>query len=469
MPTNNTPPQQYYPKRHLLAASGIAALLCLALLVYPSREVEAKKTFINIELEEQSLEKVTTPIADDTLQLQATDEVQLTEVSRIATQSAPEPEPEIELDAFEYKKNLTVNSGDTLSVLFVKAGLDNSVLHKILSSNKEAQRFTHLKVGQTITFEFDDSQSLQTLSSQVSALETIYLEKLPEADGFAFRKDIATTHTTEKYAQGTIQGALFSATKHAGVPYSLALDMANIFGYDIDFAQDLRTGDQFELVYEEKTLDGKTVGTGNILSARFTNRGKIYTALRYTDKQGNTNYYNADGSSLRKAFIRTPVDFARISSRFSNGRKHPILNKIRAHKGVDYAAPRGTPIKAAGDGRVTLAGRKGGYGNTVVIKHGQRYQTLYAHMQGFAKGVRAGSTVKQGQIIGYIGTTGLSTGPHLHYEFQVNGVHVDPLSQKLPTADPIHASEKQRFAQHSQPLLAKLDQHKATQLALNQQ
>lgn len=245
--------------------------------------------------------------------------------------------------------------------------------------------------------------------------------------------------------------------------------MANIFGYDIDFAQDLRTGDEFELVYEEKTVDGKTIGTGNILSARFTNRGKVYTAIRYTDKQGNTNYYDADGASLRKAFIRTPVDFARISSRFSNGRKHPILNKIRAHKGVDYAAPRGTPIKAAGDGRVTLAGRKGGYGNTVVIKHGQRYQTLYAHMQGFAKGVRAGSTVKQGQIIGYIGTTGLSTGPHLHYEFQVNGVHVDPLSQKLPTADPIHASEKQRFFQQSKPLLAKLDQHKATQLALNAQ
>jgi murein DD-endopeptidase MepM/ murein hydrolase activator NlpD len=245
--------------------------------------------------------------------------------------------------------------------------------------------------------------------------------------------------------------------------------MANIFGYDIDFAQDIRKGDKFEILYEEKTLDGKAVGTGNILTARFTNRGKIYTAVRYTDKNGNTSYYSADGSSLRKAFIRTPVDFARISSRFSNGRKHPILNKIRAHKGVDYAAPRGTPIKAAGDGRVTLAGRKGGYGNTIVIKHGQRYQTLYAHMQGFAKGIRAGSNVKQGQIIGYIGTTGLSTGPHLHYEFQANGVHVDPLSQKLPISDPIHASEKQRFTERSKTLLAKLDIKKDTQLALNQQ
>jgi murein DD-endopeptidase MepM/ murein hydrolase activator NlpD len=189
--------------------------------------------------------------------------------------------------------------------------------------------------------------------------------------------------------------------------------------------------------------------------------------VRYTDKQGNTSYYGADGTSMRKAFIRTPVDFARISSRFSNGRRHPILNKIRAHKGVDYAAPRGTPIKAAGDGKVVLAGRSGGYGNTVVIQHGSRYRTLYAHMQGFAKGVRNGTSVKQGQIIGYIGTTGLSTGPHLHYEFQVNGTHVDPLSQKLPMADPIAKSEKARFMQLSAPLMARMDQEKTTLLALN--
>jgi murein DD-endopeptidase MepM/ murein hydrolase activator NlpD len=172
---------------------------------------------------------------------------------------------------------------------------------------------------------------------------------------------------------------------------------------------------------------------------------------------------------MRKAFIRKPVDFARISSRFSNGRRHPILNKIRAHKGVDYAAPRGTPIKAAGDGRIVLAGRHGGYGNAVILQHGQRYRTLYAHMQGFAKGIRTGGNVKQGQIIGYIGTTGLSTGPHLHYEFQVNGVHVDPLSQKLPMADPIASSEKARFMQLSKPLMAQMDKERSTILALNNQ
>src|SRR5690606_28153664 len=180
-----------------------------------------------------------------------------------------------------------------------------------------------------------------------------------------------------------------------------------------------------------------------------------------------TSYYTADGTSMRKAFIRTPVDFARISSRFSNGRKHPVLNTIRAHKGVDYAAPHGTPIKAAGDGKVRLAGRKGGYGNTVIIQHGQNYQTLYGHMQGFAKGIRNGATVKQGQVIGYIGTTGLSTGPHLHYEFLVNGRHVDPLSRNLPMADPIANADKTRFMQMSRPLLARLDQERTSLLALN--
>src|SRR5690606_8999658 len=285
--------------------------------------------------------------------------------------------------------------------------------------------------------------------------------------GYSFKKDKLKPDVTTAYAYGQIESSLFLAAKRAGLSHNLTMDLANVFGYDIDFAMDIRKGDSFEVVYEEKTIDGERVGTGNILAARFTNRGKNYTAVRYTNKQGNTSYYTADGNSLRKAFIRTPVDFARISSRFSAGRKHPILNKIRAHKGVDYAAPRGTPIKAAGDGRIELAGRRGGYGNTVIIQHGNRYKTLYGHMQGFAKGIKTGSPVKQGQIIGYIGTTGLSTGPHLHYEFQVNGVHVDPLSQKVPMADPIAKNERQRFLQQSQPLIARMDQEKATLLAAN--
>ena len=453
-----------YPKSHLLAASGVAALLSLALLVFPSREVEAKKTFLDLQLDVPSelhgaeSDQGNAPSDTDTPFAQ-------TEPETLNDQSAVTPEAPAEVDPL--LKEVVVANGDTLSTVFAKIGLPSQTVHEVLSSSKEARQLSRLKIGQRLIFQLTEQGELASLASPINKLEHIQLEK--SADSYVFKKEKITPEVGTAYAHGEIESSLFLAAKRAGLNHSLTMDLANVFGYDIDFAMDIRKGDSFEVIYEEKLVDGERVGTGNILAARFTNRGKSYTAVRYTNKQGNTSYYTADGTSMRKAFIRTPVDFARISSRFSNGRKHPILNKIRAHKGVDYAAPHGTPIKSAGDGKVLLAGRKGGYGNTVVIQHGNRYRTLYAHMQGFAKGVRSGSTVKQGQIIGYIGTTGLSTGPHLHYEFQVDGVHVDPLSLKLPMADPIASNEKQRFLQQSQPLMARLDEERATMLAMQEQ
>jgi len=360
-------------------------------------------------------------------------------------------------------REVVVAKGDTLSTLFEKVGLPATSVHEVLASDKQAKQFSQLKHGQKLEFELTPDGQLNNLHSKVSDLETITLTKGPK--GFTFNRVITKPVVRSAYVHGVINSSLSQSAARAGLSHSLTMDMASVFGYDIDFAQDIRQGDEFDVIYEQKVANGKIVGTGNILSARFTNRGKTYTAVRYTNKQGSSSYYTADGNSMRKAFIRTPVDFARISSRFSMGRKHPILNKIRAHKGVDYAAPRGTPIKAAGDGKVLLAGRRGGYGNTVIIQHGNTYRTLYGHMQGFAKGVKTGGSVKQGQVIGYIGTTGLSTGPHLHYEFQVNGVHVDPLGQKLPMADPIAKAERARFLQQSQPLMARMEQEKATMLA----
>ena len=444
-----------YPRSHILAASGVAALLSLALLVFPTREVEAKKSYLSLDPElvveqTQSVEPKPT-------------ESPFAQIETPVTPEPPKAQTPEEPETLARTVDVTVASGDTLSTLFNKVGVSSTTLHSVLASSKDAKRFTQIKVGQALSFELDEQGELTRLSTKVSDLETIVLTK--QEHGFKFESDKITPETRSTYTRGVITSSLFVAARNADLSHSLTMDLANIFGYDIDFAMDIRKGDEFEVIYEEKVVQGKRVGTGNILAARFTNKGKTYSAIRHTDAQGNTSYYNADGNSMRKAFIRTPVDFARISSRFSNGRKHPILNKIRAHKGVDYAAPHGTPIKSAGDGRVVLAGRKGGYGNTVIIKHGRSYQTLYAHMQGFAKGIRNGATVKQGQIIGYIGTTGLSTGPHLHYEFQVNGVHVDPLSQKLPMADPLLASEKKRFLQKSAPLLARMDQEKATLLA----
>ena len=470
MPSKSKAPN--YPKSHLLAASGVAALLSLALLVFPSREVEAKKTFIDLKLETSSGLIISEPNSDEldlaespfvsSAPLRAFSEADASSEELHETEHA---EATPEQDA-PLSKSVVVANGDTLSTVFAKVGLSPSVMHAVLSSSKEAKQFSRLNIGQTLEFELTEQGDLASLRSKLNRLETLALEKT--SSGYAFKKEQIKPEVDTVYTHGEIDSSLFLAAKRAGLSHNLTMDLANVFGYDIDFALDIRKGDSFEVIYEQKTVEGKPVGTGNILAARFTNRGKTYSAVRYTNKDGATSYYNADGTSMRKAFIRTPVDFARISSRFSNGRKHPILNKIRAHKGVDYAAPHGTPIKSAGDGKVLLAGRKGGYGNTVIIQHGQRYRTLYAHMQGFAKGVRNGSTVKQGQIIGYIGTTGLSTGPHLHYEFQVDGVHVDPLGLKLPMADPIAQNEKQRFMQLSQPLMARMDDEKANMLALNQ-
>ncbi|MDI1330225.1 MAG: peptidoglycan DD-metalloendopeptidase family protein [Pseudomonas sp.] len=459
-----------YPKTHLLAASGIAALLSLALLVFPSSDVEAKKTTLSLELESPA--EQLTQDQDAAEAVQATNEPAASPFAQIensaeepqeTAQAEPVPAPVTEEKKTPNHREVIVSKGDTLSTLFEKVGLPATSVHEVMASDKQAKQFSQLKRGQKLEFELTPDGQLSNLHSKLSDVESITLTKNDK--GYTFNRITAKPTVRSAYVHGVINSSLSQSAARAGLSHSLTMDMASVFGYDVDFAQDIRQGDEFDVIYEQKVVNGKAVGNGPILSARFTNRGKTYTAVRYTNKQGNSSYYTADGNSMRKAFIRTPVDFARISSKFSMGRKHPILNKIRAHKGVDYAAPRGTPIKAAGDGKVLLAGRRGGYGNTVIIQHGNTYRTLYGHMQGFAKGIKTGGSVKQGQVIGYIGTTGLSTGPHLHYEFQVNGVHVDPLGQKVAMADPISKGERARFLAQSQPLMARMDQEKATMLA----
>ncbi|MCR3820917.1 peptidoglycan DD-metalloendopeptidase family protein [Pseudomonas aeruginosa] len=446
--------------------------------MFPSSEVEAKRTTLNLELESNTDRLLQEK--DDLLPQSVTNSsdegtpfAQVEGASDDNTAEQDSDKPGASVADADIKpvdpewKTITVASGDTLSTVFTKAGLSTSAMHDMLTSSKDAKRFTHLKVGQEVKLKLDPKGELQALRVKQSELETIGLDKTDK--GYSFKREKAQIDLHTAYAHGRIASSLFVAGRNAGLPYNLITSLSNIFGYDIDFALDLREGDEFDVIYEQHKVNGKQVATGNILAARFVNRGKTYTAVRYTNKQGNTSYYRADGSSMRKAFIRTPVDFARISSRFSLGRRHPILNKIRAHKGVDYAAPIGTPIKATGDGKILEAGRKGGYGNAVVIQHGQRYRTIYGHMSRFAKGIRAGTSVKQGQIIGYVGMTGLATGPHLHYEFQINGRHVDPLSAKLPMADPLGGADRKRFMAQTQPMIARMDQEKKTLLALNKQ
>jgi murein DD-endopeptidase MepM/ murein hydrolase activator NlpD len=259
------------------------------------------------------------------------------------------------------------------------------------------------------------------------------------------------------HTSGVINSSLFEAAQQAGMSDRMTMELAGIFGWDIDFALDIRDGDRFSVIYDDLYVDGKQLRHGDILAAEFVNNGTTYRALRFTDASGHSDYYSPDGKSMRKAFLRTPVEFSRISSYFSTARYHPILNRIRAHKGVDYAAPIGTPVKATGDGKVVFVGRRGGYGNAIELQHGARYSTLYGHLSRFARGLHRGDHVHQGQIIGFVGMTGLATGPHLHYEFRINGVHRNPLKVKFPDAAPIPAKYKQDFMTASRRFLAQLE------------
>ncbi|MBE9533260.1 MAG: peptidoglycan DD-metalloendopeptidase family protein [Proteobacteria bacterium] len=330
---------------------------------------------------------------------------------------------------------------------------------------KSAKALLNLQLGHSLLIESNEQGHIHSLSYQINPLQTINVNRIE--DDFTIDINNKLVEKRVNFSSGQIHSSLFESGKQAGLSDALVMEMAGLFGWDVDFALDIRQGDRFSILYEEQFIDGKKYQTGTILAAEFTNQGKTFKAIRFTDKSGRTSYYTPKGFSMRKTFLRSPVDFRRISSRFGK-RKHPILNRMRLHKGVDYAARRGTPIQSSGDGKVIFRGRKGGYGRVVIVQHGSRYQTLYAHMNGFKRGIRVGKHVKQGQTIGFVGSSGRATGPHLHYEFRVNGSHRNPLTVKLPNAAPIKTAYKDDFMAHAERLLSQLDTHKPTQIALNE-
>jgi murein DD-endopeptidase MepM/ murein hydrolase activator NlpD len=270
--------------------------------------------------------------------------------------------------------------------------------------------------------------------------------------------------TKTNTAHVSIETSLFLDGLEAGLSKELILQLTDIFAWDIDFATNLRPGDQFTIVYGKKIVDGKETDSDEIIAAEFINQGSSYAAVRYMNESGIVSYYTPDGQSMQRAFLSTPVDFIKISSPFDMHRKHPILNRIRAHKGIDYAARTGTPVKTTGDGTVTFSGRKGAYGQVVIIQHNDRYETLYAHMSDFKKGMQVGDHVKQGDVIGYVGQTGLATGPHLHYEFHVDGIYRDPETVKIPHSMPISNALLDDFKAQTQPFFVQLNQAKAKSL-----
>ena len=359
-------------------------------------------------------------------------------------------------------QTVEVNSGDTLSAVFDRQGLGPQEVHAVVNAGEKAKMLNRLRPGQTFKLDIGEGR-LKALHYIIDATKTLAFDRTE--DGFETRLIEKELEIRNKYATGTIEGSLYASALKAGLSEPVIMELGGIFGWDVDFALDIRRGDRFKILYEEKYLDGEKYRDGAILAAEFHNRGEVYKAVRFTDPEGRSNYFGADGRSMRKAFLRSPVDFRRISSRFQPERYHPILGKKRPHRGVDYAAATGTPIKAAGDGRIVYRGRKGGYGRTIIVKHGGRYSTLYAHMSRYRGGLGVGSRVRQGQVIGYVGQSGLATGPHLHYEFRVNGVHRNPLTVKLPDAEPIKSAYREQFEKQAQALLSQLDAQGETRLA----
>lgn len=360
----------------------------------------------------------------------------------------------------------TIQAGDSLSIIFHKLKLGFTELHQIVHANAYGMNFARITPGITLEIKTNDIGNLEQIIYPRNMTETLVATRSNKG----FSVELVTKEIEKQLSskQVSITSSLFIDGKNAGLSDKLIMQIADIFAWDVDFALSLRNGDQFTVLYESEYIDGKEINKGAIIAAEFINRGKIYTAVRFEDPKGKADYYTPDGKSMRKAFLRSPVDFARISSRFNLKRKHPVLNRIRAHKGVDYAAKTGTPVKTTGNGKIIFRGRKGGYGRVIIVQHGQRYRTLYAHLSKYRSSLKKGSRVTQGQVIGYIGKSGLATGPHLHYEFRVNGAHRNPLTVKLPHHRPIKKSLMADFKIQTGPLLVQLEQAKKTLLAKNE-
>lgn len=378
--------------------------------------------------------------------------------------TAPAAEaPDLALPPGE-KLDFIVRRHDTLERIFRRLKLSLTDLAAILSLPGARQALNQIRPGEKVTVVHEDG-TVHALNRRISETEILSVTRAD--NGFAAEVITTPIETRAAHASGTIETSLFVAARAAGVSPETIMQLANdIFGWEIDFALDIRPGDRFHLVYEKKYRDGMYLGDARILSAEFVNAGERHRAIHFASADGKIDsYFTPDGRSMRRQFLRAPLDFRRVSSNFNPRRRHPILNYIHAHQGVDYAAATGTSIKAAGDGRVSFVGKKGGYGKVVILEHGGGISTLYAHMSEFVRGVRPGQRVIQGQNIGYVGSTGDTTGPHLHYEYRVNGIHKNPRTVRLPDAAPIPAEYLADFRSKAGAPLAALEQGRDASVA----
>jgi len=353
-----------------------------------------------------------------------------------------------------YWREERVRRGDTIGELLARAGVDDAELRALVRTDPAARSLYQLKPGQAVRVATDADGALVELRFSPAASQLLTIRR--GHDGLRASRGDADVETRVALKSGVIGTSLFAAADAIGLPDAVTLALADAFSGDIDFYHDLRRGDRFAVLYETLHVDGEPAGTGRILAAEFENRGQLLRAFRWTAPDGTEGYYTEDGRNSRKAFLRSPMEFSRVTSGFTFARLHPILNTWRAHRGVDYGAPTGTPVRATASGVVAFAGRQGGYGNVVVLRHGGSYSTLYGHLSRFAKGVTTGSRVGQGDTIGYVGQTGWATGPHLHYEFRVGDEPRNPLTIALPAAEAVPAAQRGAFAAAIAPVAEEL-------------
>ena len=358
------------------------------------------------------------------------------------------------LTPIKSKQIHTVRKGDSLSVIFEDKQVPLNTAYKIFDFDKN-NLLSSIIPGDIMEFNYmgNDLLSIEIIKDDVNSI----LIKTEDEISIVNIKKEAQTITS--FGFGEIRDSFYKSAKDVGIPDSIIMDFAYIFGWDIDFIFDVRKGDKFSVIYETEFSEGEKISSGDIVFAEFTNREKKYIAQRFFDDVQGKQYFNENGENVKKAFLRAPLDFAYISSHFNPNRMHPILHKIKAHNGVDYAAKRNTPVKASGDGVISFIGRQSGYGRTVEIKHGGNIKTLYAHLERFNTKLKVGSKVKQGEIIAFVGDSGQATGPHLHFEFWQGEIRSDPVKVKLPSAKPVNISQKDDFDNLLQLNLNKLNQY----------
>ncbi len=426
------------PKKHQILISG-CSLFLLILLLLPAEEASASRQAAKESIEVGKKYALQIPQQD----------IVEAEPEKVVDE-APEPEPSWQ--------SAKVKSGDSLAKVFSRFGFSAKDTHDVINT-EHGKKLKNLNVGDEIRLTSDDDGKLVSLSYDLSITDTLYVDAT--GDGFVSHVEEKQIEIRQGFAQATITSNFWNAGLQAGMSNSQIMNLANIFGWDVDFALDIREGDSFNVMFENKYIDGDFVGHGNILAAEFINQDEKFQAIRFKDGE----FYTPKGNSMRKSFLRAPVSFQYISSNFKPKRYHPILKRVKAHNGVDYRAPTGTPVKAAGNGRVIAATYNKYNGNYVFIQHANNIVTKYLHFS--KRAVKKGQRVKQGQVIGYVGSTGLSQAPHLHYEFLLNGVHRNPRTVKLPDALPIQKEFKAEFDIVSSELLAKLEGSKQTLLAMS--